>query len=339
MPSSTSSSEPVPSPARPGRMPLLDRRVWLGLLALFVLLEIFTRTRLFAMSKDFRRFRTYPERAQALTESTGAVRLAFMGNSATDRGVDPRVVETALGARGVTARADLFVADQSRIDTWRFMFERYFAAPGRRPDLVAVTFYENDLEDGNVVEIGRLAQFFTTVKDWPEVFAGSVHGLDDRASFVIASGWATYAASDRIRERVMEALVPGFREHSERVNQIIFRHESARAAPAAAAPHAPSFQVLGRLLARASERGIPLVFVAYPSLLNQGELQEGQMPYELPPELLATLRAGGARLLDLRRVPGLRREHYADEVHLTEAGKPLYSQAFGAALATVLPGK
>jgi hypothetical protein len=333
MPSSTSSSEAL-SPARPGRAPLLDRKVWLGLLVLFGLLEVFTRTRLFSMSKDFRRFRTYPERAEALVAATGVKRVAFIGNSATDRGVDGRVVEGALGAQGVATKADLFVADQSRIDTWRFVFERYFAAPERRPDLVAVTFYENDLEDGNQVEIGRLAQFFTTVKDWPEVFAGSVHGLDDRASFVLASGWATYAASDRIRERVMEAVVPGFKEHSERVNQVIFRHERARSAPVEARP--ATFKVLGRLIARAAERGIKLCFVAYPSLPNEGTLAEGQMPYELPEALRETLRAGNAPLIDLRRVPVLKPEHYADEVHLTDAGKQLYSQFFGEALAPLL---
>src|SRR3954471_8748041 len=144
---------------------MLARRVALGVVLFLIALELFTRFRLFEMSKDFRRFGSYPARARTLVETTGPVRLAFIGNSATDRGVDARVVDATLAGAGRPARSDLFVADQSRVDTWRFILERYFAAPGLRPDMVVVTFYENDLEDGNPVEIGRLAQFFTGVRD------------------------------------------------------------------------------------------------------------------------------------------------------------------------------
>ena len=268
------------------RVPLLDRRVWVGLLLVFALLELGTRFRLFNMSKDFRRFRAYPARAQALVEGPGPLRIAFIGNSATDRGVDAGVVEAAMAAHGRPAHANLFVADQSRIDTWRFIFERYFAAPGLRPELVVVTFYENDLEDGNPVEIGRLAQFFTTVHDWPEVLSVNLHGLDDRVSFIVASGWATYAASDRIRERFYEAVVPNFQADAARINAVIYAHE-ARARPARPAPP-PTFVALQRLLERAAEVGVPLCFVAYPTL----DSARGA-PYLVSPALVELLQARG----------------------------------------------
>jgi hypothetical protein len=321
MSSSTSSSE------RTLWVPLLDRKVWLGLLIFFAALEIFTRVSLHHRSKDFRRFAGYPAKAAALVAAGGAQRLALIGNSATDRGVDPRVVEAVLARRGHPTAAELFVADQSRIDTWRFIFERYFAGPGRNPDLVAITFYEDDLQDGNAIEIGRLAQFFTTLGDWPELGRVNLRTIDDRASFAISSFWASYAASDRIRERLLEVLVPRFRDHSERINEITFQHERQRRRPDAA-PAAPRFQALERLLDRAAERGVKLCFVAYPTLVMGGRL-----PYELPPALLELLRARGAPLIDLRHVPGLGPEHYADEVHLTEAGRAHYSAALGEALA------
>jgi hypothetical protein len=345
MRSSTSSSDVasagVSAPAAtPARTPLLDRRVWIGLLVIFAALEIFTRTWLFSVSKDFRRFRAYPARARALIEAQGALRVALIGNSATDRGVDARIVEGALAAGGRPARADLFVADQSRIDTWRFVFERFFAAPGLRPDLVVVTFYENDLEDGNPVEIGRLAQFFTTVRDWPEVMSVNLHGLDDRASFAISSFWATFAASDRVRERLLAALVPDFRAHSERVNGVIFEHEHRRdrpaaldGAPGAVAARAPTFVALRHLLDRAAASGVGLCFVAYPTLI-----ENGRAPYELSPGLPEVLHGAGAGFVDLRGLPILRPEHYADEVHLTEEGRAIYSRAFGSALAHAIAG-
>src|SRR5262245_94666 len=129
MSSSTSSSDRAPW------VPLLSRKVWLGVLLLFGALEIFTRVSLHGRSKDFRRFGGYPAAAAALVGTPGAQRIAFIGNSATDRGVDPRVVEAAFAGRGRPTVAGLFVADQSRVDTWRYIFERYFARPERNPDL------------------------------------------------------------------------------------------------------------------------------------------------------------------------------------------------------------
>ena len=323
MSSSTSSSDRAPW------VPLLSRKVWLGLLVFLGALEIFTRVSLHDRSKDFRRFGGYPAKAAALVATANAQRIAFIGNSATDRGVDPRVVEAALARNGrPAAAAELFVADQSRIDTWRYIFERYFARPERNPDLVVVSFYENDLEDGNPIEIGRLAQFFTTIRDWPELFRVNLRTLDDRASFVISSFSATYAASDRIRERILPALVPGFRDHSERINEIIFQHEQQRRQRRAEAPTRPRFAAVERLLDRAAERGVKLCFVAYPTLVAGG-----RSPYDLAPELLALLARRAIPLIDLRNVPGLGPEFYADEVHLTEAGRARYSAALGEALA------
>jgi len=306
-------------------VPLLDRKVWLGLLVFFVALEIFTRAILHDRSKDFRRFGGYPARAAALVATPNTQRLAFIGNSATDRGVDPRVVEWMFARAGRPTAADLFVADQSRIDTWRFIFERYFAAPARNPDLVVVTFYENDLEDGNGIEIGRLAQFFTTWRDWPELFRVNLRTIDERASFVISSISATYAASDRIRERLLEALIPQFKEHSGRVNEIVFQHEQRRRRQAPRA--APTFVALEHLLDRAAERGVKLCFVAYPTLVAGG-----RSPYDLSPALVDLLGRRGVQLIDLRQVPGLGPGLYADEVHLTEAGRTRDSVALGEAL-------
>jgi hypothetical protein len=316
MNSSTSSSEP-----------LIDRRVLLGVLLVLAALELFTRVRLFDMSKDFRRFRGYDARAAALMRAPGP-RIALFGNSATDRGVDRATLERALAGAGMPATTALFVADQSRVDTWRFMLERYLARPGRRPELVVITFYEDDLADGNRVEIGRLAQFFTTVRDWPEVFAVDLPNAGDRVDFVLSSFWATYAAADRIRERLLETLVPGFQGYSQSINEVAYRHQQRRAAEPPASPRPPTYAALDRLLARAASAGLRLCFVAYPTRVDG----DGQ-PYQLPPDLLDRLRRAAAAFVDLRRLPVLRPELYADEVHLTEAGRIPYSQALGRALA------
>jgi hypothetical protein len=210
------------------------------------------------------------------------------------------------------------------------MLESYFARPGRRVDLVVVTFYEDDLADGNAVEIGRLAQFFTSVRDWPDVFRTDLPALADREDFVVSSVWASYAASARIRERLLLALIPDFRGYSERANQIAYAHER-QAPPRAAAPGPPRYAALARFLRRAAELNTRVCFVAYPTLVPNGAL-----PYELPADLMTLLSDAGAGLIDLRRVPALRPELYADEVHLAEPGRVPYTLALGRALSTQL---
>jgi len=331
MSSSTSSSDG--GAGRPRRVPLIDARVAVGVALVLLALEVFTRVKLFDMSKDFRRFRGYDARAAQLVDASGGAlpRVALFGNSATDRGVDRATLERALAEAGRPARTELFVADQSRINTWRFMIERYLARPGRRPDLVVVTYYEDDLADGNPVEIGRLAQFFTSVRDWPQVFATDLPALSDRVDLVLSSVWATYAASERIRERLMAAIVPDFQGYSERINHIAFEHRQRRARVPAAAPGPRTYHALDQLLARAAGAGLRLCFVAYPT-----PAENGRPAYDVPADLPGRLREGHADFLDLRVVPTLRPEHYADEVHLTDPGRIPYSEALGRALAGVL---
>ena len=305
-------------------------RVPLALLVIFGALELITRTWLFDSSKDFRRFAGYPQGARALAAGDG-VRVALVGNSATARGVDLPTLRTAISGAGVRASLDMFVADQSRINTWQFMIQRYFLQSGAKPDWLVVTYYEDDLEDGNNVEIGRLAQFFTSMRDWPSVFAVDLPQWSQRAEFVLASGWATFAASERIRERALEAMIPDYKEYVSASNAAIYEHNHRRA-QAAPPAKARSYQALRRLLRTVTDSGIKLVVVAFPTRIDSG-----RMPYDVADETVQVLREGGASFLDLRRVPGLEgADQYDDEVHLSVAGRVPYSRALGAALAPLL---
>src|SRR2546425_12762819 len=78
--------------------PLL--KLALILVALFIVLEVITRTVLFPMSLDFGRFASFGERADKL-QSRAGLRVAFIGNSATEAGVDVDVLKNTLSAHDV----------------------------------------------------------------------------------------------------------------------------------------------------------------------------------------------------------------------------------------------
>lgn len=315
MSSSTSSSKAAPG-----------RRVLLCLALLFVVLELFTRFKLFDMSKDFRRFKAYPVQARELARSDG-YRVALIGNSATDRGVDAEVFAAAMAeARGGPVAARKFVADQSRLNTWQYLLRRYFWKPGNQPDLLVINYYEANLEDGQEIEIGRLAQFFTRPDDWPVVLRHDVRELHQQVEFLISSGWATYAARERIKERVLKLAIPGYEEHAAQVNGVIFRHRK----PSGARQGKRTYRTLRRVLDTARAHNARLCFVAYPTLLPEREY-----PYEIDPEARRMIEAAGMNLVDLRKVPGLEPADYADEVHLKEEAMPFYSRKLAEAVGSI----
>lgn len=341
MSSSTSSSSPPapprspratvsqPRPKRPARRrsrTLL--RVLVVLLVLFGALEVFTRAYLYPNSVDFSRFATYPERARDLAHSPG-VRVAMIGNSATEKGLDTAVLRDELKRRGVKASVDKFIADSSHVDEWYYMLKRYFFDPGNVPDVFVITDYQDRFEDGARIDIGRLAQFFTGPEDWDEVFEEDLETFDERVEFGISSVWATFAARDRLKSRLLDLVVPNYEDYAQYQNMEALRHNELLARDTGeSSRRRVTHHALHRLIDAIQANGAEAIFVAFPTRPSGP-----RPPYRLRPTTVEIMRAGSSDLIDLRRVPGLERDSYADELHLaTPRARALYSRELGKAL-------
>ncbi|MFT3769751.1 MAG: hypothetical protein QM820_30305 [Minicystis sp.] len=343
MSSSTSSSElhalvPRPAPAaRPKeRAPAVrvvrgDARARKILAVLAILaagLEVVTRLALVPSSKDLRRFAAYPAEARALAAAPG-IRLAFVGNSLTERGVDLAILRESLREEAsIEAGAGMFVAHGSHLNTWRSITEHEMWKQGISPDLLILTFYERGLEDHQPLEVGRLAQFFSDRHDWSELFRHDLTTLEQRADLVVSSAWATFAVRERIKERAF-GLLPGYKAYVDRGNAITLRHRKPGADKESPATH----DALNRFLARAKESHTEVLFVAFPS---RSPDPTAEVPYDVPAETTRIIADAGMRYLDLRRMPELSPEHYDDDIHLNEAGRRIYTQRFARELAAIL---
>jgi hypothetical protein len=308
--------------------PLL--KVAFMLLSLFIVLEFITRTVFFPMSLDFRRFAAYPERADALQSQAG-LRVAFVGNSATEAGVDVDVLKDTLSTSNVLVPSvELFLADGSAINTWRSMMNHYFWKRGNAPDLVIVTFFGPNLDDGRQFEVGRLAQFFTDLGDWADLFQIDLVTTSQRVEWVLASVWATYAARDRIRDRVLALFVPDYKEYATVLHDIGRRDAARGAGPRNSPPE--SHRSLQNVLQRAHKAGSRLLFVAFPMRDTQ---------YTVHPGAVRMIKDFGADYLDMRDLIDLEPALYRDTYHLTTAGKSIYTRRFAEVLAPMLqtPGK
>lgn len=309
------------------RIPSFVRVVcWMGIL--FLGLELVVRFALVPASKDFSRFGSYRGRAVELLEHTGT-RIGFLGNSTTQYGVDADIMQAKLAESGLKdVHADAFPSDASKINTWYYVASSCLMGGDKSPDLMVVNFYGNNLIDGNRIEIGRLAQFFTTVRDWPEVMKYDLPRLSDRVEFVLSSGCMTVAARERIKQRIFKACVPNYEEYTQNLNRLS-RDLDPVPMPEVEGPIA--HVTLQRLIERAKSRGIHLVFIAFPIR----DCVTGR-PYELRPETNAVIQQAGMDLVDARFGSGLKESDFIDELHLNDEGRAIYSRKLAEILKPIL---
>lgn len=302
-------------------------RVALVVLTFFVGAEVLTRTVLFRISKDISKFQTFTKRAETLAAQPGTS-VAFVGNSLTERGIDATLFAETLTASGAgPVAADVFSADASKINVWHYLLTRYFWKPGHNPDVFVVSFYENNLADKNPLEVGRFAQFFVERDDWSEVFTHDLTSNSERFEFLLSSVWATYATRERIKERGLSLLIPHYQELTVQANDVLRQQAAKSKTPLETTV---SHELLKRFIARANEHQSKILFVAFPTIIPGHE--RPYQPYELDPEMLSVIRDGGMELADLRQVPELTPEMYADDIHLNEKGRPVYSRYLATAL-------
>lgn len=315
-------------------------RVILMVILFIAAMEGFTRTTLVRMSKDLRRFKEFDGAAERLVHRPG-IRIALIGNSATDRGVEHEVIERRLETLGLNeVHVDRFVADSARAQDWYYIVKEYFVRAERRPDLFVFTFFGANLENNNNLEVGRLAQHFARIEDWPEL-TDDLPGLEDRAQFILSKGWATFAFSDRIKKRVLEAVCPGYRPFTKRMNDVAKIHlqKVEKLRPQSAQEPERRFAALRRLLAMLRREHLESCFVAFPSLRNTTGVSAnggGRQPYAIDLEARRLIAKAGFPLLDLRKVEGLTPDMYEDALHLLEPGRPIYSRRLADALAPLV---
>lgn len=304
--------------------------VVLGLAALAGGLEMTTRWMLYPRSQDFVRFADYPQRAAELCNKPG-LRIAFVGNSATQCGVKPeQLVRQLTDLNHQPAHAELFLADGSSLNTWHYMVKQSFWRPHQNPDWLVVNFFNENLQDGAALEIGRLAQFFTGPDDWDELCEFDLPDFSKRAEFVASRHSATFAARDRIKARLLFEIIPEYREFAGELNQKQFQQTKASTTKEA---RPATHRVLERFLDCAKRNRTNVIFVAFPTQ------REASTPYPLHADAERLIRASGAHLIDLRRTSELHKDHYLDEIHLTDAGAQIYTRRLVQAVGPLLlPG-
>jgi len=273
------------------------------------------------LSLDLEHIDRIPTIARTTDEGDG-LRLLFIGNSLTRRGIDRTVLRDGLGDPPLTV-GEIF-PDDTQVTEWDWLVRRYLVREGLSADVVIIPFAEDHLADSPDLHPRRLGRHFTDLVDVPRVFETDALDFGNRVDYLLARTSAAFAESERVRLRLLDLLVPKYRETAQELNRAVARAAAPEGAGSATAA-APSYTHLSSLLETLTGAGELPVFVAMPV----------SHPYAIDPNAAEAIRDSGGVLLDMRDTPGLPDERYVDGFHLDPEGARILSRALAARLLDV----
>ena len=291
----------------------------LAVAAVVLACEIGLRAGRSRLSLDIQHIDRIPSILASLDAQPAGLRVLFLGNSLTRRGVNLAMIREEIARTPASAIfCDKIDPDDSSILDWYYLTKRYIGG-GSAPDYLVIGFVSGQLEDGAPVHPDRIAAYFGGWTMAGEVFANDVRDFGGRVDYALASTFALFAEKERLRLRLLATLTPDYRGAAQRLNRATVKRERAGAAPSAA-----THLRLQRLLALCRSLRIQPILVAMP------------LPtmYPLNPEINRVVSQAGGDLVDLRHVDGLVPEDFLDGFHLAPSGASKYSRQL---LGSILP--
>lgn len=291
----------------------------IGLLILLIASEVIFRAIGDKVSGDIKHVRTIPAIAAKLGADSNFTVL-LIGNSLIAEATDEKVLAEAV-SRCAGRRVSIYkvIPDGTNLTDWYFILKNYFIKNKSIPDLIITNFaWNNALTDlQQFPDHVRLAGFACNLRDIPELHSMGMGGIDTTMEFVVAHFSSIYAKRATIRNRILDKLIPHYREATQILN-------SGAKKPAATGKLLSitvknSYNNLQTMIRMTREAGTRLVFVGMP-------LPEHEA-YVIRPELESILRKE-ANFCDMRVVPGIIDAHYVDKMHLGAKGRQLFTSAF-----------
>lgn len=309
-----------------------ESKVILLVLAALVLVEAGLRSARSHLSSDIEHIDAIPAIAAGLQAREG-LRVLVGGNSLIGEGVDPVALERDLSeALGRPVAVGVVKPDGTTPLEWEYLYRKHVFQSGHAPDALVLGFGPGHLRDRRAeAAVLRLALHHVDRADTGRLFRNDLAGFEERATFVLASGWWTFGLRDRIAPRILAEAIPNYRALAPILLQA---PEASVQEPGSAngsgeeAEAGPTFEHLNRLLASAEEVGVPVILVEMPAPRD----------YDIEPEAREIARAAGAPIVDVNPVPGIVPASMPDGEHLDAEGRARFTAALARALAAELGG-
>lgn len=283
------------------------------------------------------------------TLASEAEPVLLWGNSLLGEGVDARALEAGLEALGSGAfTVGKVNPDGTTPMEWSFLLRSNVT--GGVDDVargtLVLAFGPGHLLDRSPQQtLERLALYHVGPGDLGRFLGEELHTLEDRAAFLAARGSRLVALGERIQPRVLDLVIPRYRERAP----ILLARDGGGAAegvagaaglagpegaagPVGAAPPPPPgpqrYRHFRTIVDDAARAGIPLVLLPMPQ----------PQPWELSPGERRIIQECGATVLELADAAGIPPEHFPDGTHMDETGRRMFTETLAPALAELLQG-
>lgn len=291
----------------------------LCLLALLAALELTFRATGHRLSHDLENIHAIGLTAQTMAAAPPP-RVLFVGNSITQAGVDPALFTAEAKRHGADPQLSLYTAypDSSHAAIWDYLLDRYFIEPGRLPEDVIIVTGRVHLLDAPTNQ-AQLGAYYVSWADVPYYLKHDAHSVDSVIEFMLGRAFTTMTLRTRVSPRFFNVALPYYQENWFILN---------RAAMTGALVAKPDTQTevptthLKHLVQVLKQSGVRLTVVAAPM----------PHPYVMHQSVVAALAQLQVDVVDLNPIPGLTAEHFADEDHLNNIGKDIFTRALSAAL-------
>jgi len=269
------------------------------------------------LSKDVEHLQAFSTLAAKLEHApAGQPKILFLGNSLTRYGVEEATFQQQFAElTGQTATTVKVVPDNTAVADWSYVFRNQFTTGGRAPDMLVIGFEGGHLRDAPSRHPDRLAQYYTTWNDWPELCARDLPNFESRAAFVLDKSSAMVGNRDRVTRRALDLLIPGYRAGMDRINASLKGHATATVSP--------TYTRLRNLIETAQKQHTRVILAAMPV----------PEPYAFDKELLELIREKQVTLLDLRTIDGMEPAMFFDGLHMDADGAKVYTRALAQQLA------
>lgn len=261
-----------------------------------------------------------PAASKKLVQGEGQ-RVLVLGNSLVRDDVNTQVLEEELRAQGAgPIRVERVYLQNTLVSDWYYAFKSHFVDTGRLPDTLIICYANNHLQD-YAIQRPFVARYYSTARNIPEIFRDDVQDFDGRVEFLLAAGSASFTHRTGVQRRVLDLLIPHYRESAVRINDFLNAMTSKKLAR-----YQPTYRRLERLIQMAQNHGVRVIIVALPV----------KNSYTIAPEIKNIAERNGVTLLDARFVEGLSEENYNDGMHLNSDGSNILSRSLARRLAEYL---
>ncbi|MEZ5940691.1 MAG: hypothetical protein R3C18_04820 [Planctomycetaceae bacterium] len=284
----------------------------IAVLALLLLAcEIGLRIGADSLSKDVAHLHHFADASQKLaTASPGpnVQKVLFLGNSTTRFGVDGDEFVSVLHKRtDVPVVWEKVNPDNTALAEWYYLYKNFFHSSEVRPDVVVLGFEAMHLRDSPSDHPSRLAQFYCNSNDWPELTRFDLPSFESRMSFLASENSALWAHRDRVERRVLDSVIPQYRQTAQLMNY-------SQKMPASTTTH-PTYARLESLLQLIRQDNVRIVLAAMP-LAEEYRIDEG---------LTDIARRYKVPIVDCQHIEGITPDMFPDGVHMTATASKLYS--------------